>query len=219
MPTSQTFPLPAGYQHRGHAMPWWLGYLTLSPLRRLLDRPQQLLSPHIKSGDTVLEAGPAMGFHTLTVAEMVGEHGRVVAVDCQEKMLEHLGRRASKQHLDERVETRHCAPESLGVSDLAGRVDVALAIHVVHESPDPARMIGELARALRPGGRLILAEPRDHVRRDIFLWEYGLCREAGLVAIDWPKRPRQMVVVLEKPAAQPPVDPRPTDPHDLTPAA
>ena len=219
MPTSQTFPLPDGYQPRAHVMPWWLGYLSLSPLRRLLDRPQQLLSPHIKAGDTVLEAGPAMGFHTLPLAEMVGADGRVVAVDCQEKMLEHLRRRAARRRLDERIETRHCSPQSLGVGDLAGRVDAALAMHVVHESPDPERMIGELARALRPGGRLVLAEPRDHVKREVFLWEYGLCREAGLVAVDWPRRPRQMVVVMEKPAEQKPAGPGTDAPDDLTPAA
>jgi len=215
MPGSQTFPLPRGYQHRGHAMPWWLGFVLASPVRRLFENPRKLLAPHVRAGDTALEIGPGMGFHTMALADMVGSTGRVVAVDCQERMVQHLERRLMSRQLDEQVEARLCSPNSLSVADLTGRVDVAVALHVIHEAPDPERMIGELARTLRPGGRLILSEPRGHVDRDLFLWEYGVCREAGLVASDWPRLSRQMVVVLTKPL---PVI-GDSDPGDLTPAA
>ncbi|MEZ4388561.1 MAG: methyltransferase domain-containing protein [Candidatus Krumholzibacteriia bacterium] len=199
MPATQTFPLPNGYRHRPHLMPWWLGYLQLVPLRRLVQNPHALLRPLIGPGETVLEVGPGMGFHTLPAAELTGPTGRVIAVDCQERMLQHLERRAADRGLRARIETRACRRDSLLVNHLAGTVDLALAYNVVHEAADPERMLGEVARALRSGGRLVLSEPRGHVDRDVFLWEYGLCREAGLEACSWPRVPRQMTVVLRKP--------------------
>ncbi len=212
MPGAQTFPLPSGYQHRPHLMPWWLGFLQLVPLRRLVQNPTRLLEPLVNAGDTVLEAGPGMGFHTLPLAELVGATGRVVAVDCQERMLHHLQRRAADRGLGARIATRECDQDSLRVTDLAGRVDVVMAYNVVHEAADPERMIGEMVRALRPGGRLVLSEPRGHVNRNVFLWEYGLCREAGLEAAAWPQVRRQMTVVMSKPTAEEATP-------DLTPAA
>ncbi len=67
--------------------PWWLGYLFLLPLRRLWDGAARLTAGRLAAGDTVLELGPAMGFHTLDLARMVGPTGRVIACDVQEKML------------------------------------------------------------------------------------------------------------------------------------
>ena len=77
-----------------HACPWWLGYLLASPVRRLFENPAARLAPYVREGMLVLEPGPGMGFFTLELARMVGETGRVVAVDLQEKMLAALRRPA-----------------------------------------------------------------------------------------------------------------------------
>ena len=116
--------------------PWWLGYFLASPLRRLVQDPEKILKPYVKEGMTVLDIGSAMGFFTLPVARMVGEQGRVIAVDLQEKMIRSLQRRAQKAGLADRIETRICSSTSLGIDDLAGSVDVALAFAVLHEMPD-----------------------------------------------------------------------------------
>lgn len=200
MPAAQTFSLPDGYRHRPHCMPWWLGYLQLLPLRRLLHDPHRLLGDLVQAGDTVVEVGPGMGYFTLALAEMVGADGQVVAVDCQARMLDRLVRRARARGLTSRVHPRHCPAHTLACNDLDGTVDTVLAFNVVHESPDPERLVGEMARALRPGGRLYLSEPRGHVSGEVFLWEYGLAREAGLRAERWPRVARQMTVVMQKPA-------------------
>ena len=199
MPASQAFALPEGYKNKHHVAPWWVGYLMLMPTRQLFQNPFRILGHQVKAGQTVLEAGPGMGFFTLPLAQMVGPKGRVIGVDCQEKMLERLRHRAENNQHGYVVETRHCNDESLSVGDLQEKVDLALAFNVVHEAKDPERMIGEMARSLKPGGRLFLSEPRGHVDRDVFLWEYGLAREAGLRAVDWPKHWHQMTVVMEKP--------------------
>jgi ubiquinone/menaquinone biosynthesis C-methylase UbiE len=127
----------------------------------------------------VLEPGPGMGFFTLALAKRVGS-GRVVAVDVQAKMLENLRRRAQKCGLTQRIETRLAAPQSLGVQDLDGRVDFVLALAVVHELPSAQLFFRETAAALKPGGRLLLAEPAGDVRHPKFDEELGFAVRAGL---------------------------------------
>jgi ubiquinone/menaquinone biosynthesis C-methylase UbiE len=143
--------------------PWWLGYWLVNPLRRLWESPVKLLGPFVRESMTVLEPGCGMGYFTLDVARMVGPAGRVVAVDLQERMLAGLRRRAARAGLLERIEIRQARPDGLCLGDLAGRVDLALALHMVHEVPDPAAFLGELREALAPGGALVIVEPRGHV--------------------------------------------------------
>jgi SAM-dependent methyltransferase len=128
---------------------------------------------------TVLEPGPGMGFFTLELARRAGPGGKVFAVDIQPRMLEGLGRRAARAGLSSRIEARLASPGSLRVEDLAGTVDFVLAFAVVHEMPDQARFFREAAAALRPGGRLLLSEPRSMVGGDGFPRELALAEAAG----------------------------------------
>ena len=70
--------------------PWWLGYLLISPLRKLLQNPEKIIAPLVHEGMTVVEIGPGMGFFTLELAKKVAASGRVIAIDIQPKMLEQL---------------------------------------------------------------------------------------------------------------------------------
>jgi ubiquinone/menaquinone biosynthesis C-methylase UbiE len=147
----------------GGVCPWWLGYMLVTPLRRLLQDPAAILAPHLAEGMTVVEPGSGMGFFTLEIARRVGAAGRVVAVDVQPRMLAGLRRRAERASLGARIETRLAQPDRLGVDDLDGQVDFVFAFAVVHEMPDARRFLEEAARLLKPGGRLLVAEPRGHV--------------------------------------------------------
>ena len=75
-----------------HVCPWWLGYFLVSPIRRWMQNPDELIAPYVTPGMTVLEPGPGMGFFTLPLARRVGS-GRVIAVDIQPKMLNALRRK------------------------------------------------------------------------------------------------------------------------------
>jgi SAM-dependent methyltransferase len=161
--------------------PWWLGYFLISPLRSWFGgSPERQVTPYVKTGMTVLEPGPGMGFFTLPMARLAGAGGRVVAVDIQEKMLDKLHARAAKAGLSDRIETRLARPDSLGVSDLAGAVDFVLAFAMVHELPSAERFFQEMAAALKPGGFLLLAEPSGHVTGEQFELELKLAEAAGL---------------------------------------
>jgi len=163
--------------------PWWLGYLLASPLRRLAQDPAKILSPFVTEEMTVLEPGPGMGFFTLELARLVGPRGRVVAVDVQQKMLDGLRRRAGRVELLSRIELRLSGRDSLGIEDLAGKVDLVLAFAMVHELPDGARFFAEAARALKPGGALLIAEPRGHVSDAAFEATLAAAAAEGL----WPR--------------------------------
>jgi len=168
-------------EHR--VCPWWIGYLLLSPLRRIRQSPRRLLGGLVGEGMTVLEPGPGMGYFTLDVARMVGPAGRVVAVDVQDRMLRTLRRRAARAGLLNRIDLRRVEPGSIGVDDLAGRVDRVLAIFVVHEMPDVGAFFAAAHRALSGGGRLLFAEPNRHVTAEEFDRSLATALRAGFVSL------------------------------------
>jgi len=160
--------------------PWWLGYFLVSPLRRFGQDPRRILGPFVQPGMTVLEPGCGMGFFTLELARLVGSSGKVVVVDIQQKMLDGLRRRAARAGVADRIDARLADPGSLGVDDLAATVDFALAFAMVHELPDQNPFFSEVCRALKAGGRLLLAEPRGHVTADHFAATLVAAEHAGL---------------------------------------
>ena len=151
-----------------HVCPSWLGYFLINPFRKLLENPDKMLGPFVEDGMIVLEPGCGMGFFTLPLARMVGPSGKVVVVDVQAKMLSVLEKRAKKAGLLDRIELRQVEADGLGLEDLSGAVDFATAIHMVHEVPDQVSFFTDVRQALRPGGKLLVVEPKGHVSRDRF---------------------------------------------------
>ena len=182
--------------------PYWVGYLLLSPLRRLFENPEKMLKPHIKPGMTVLEPGPGMGYFTLPLARMVGPKGRVYALDKQEKMLKKLRKRAGRKNLGGIIQTRPTLPDSLGIPDLKASADLAVLLHMLHEHSNPETLLFEVFQSLRPGGRMIIKEPPGHVtekelEESFMLAEWaGFKREAPLA-----ESPRASMV-FQKPIAR-----------------
>jgi 2-polyprenyl-3-methyl-5-hydroxy-6-metoxy-1,4-benzoquinol methylase len=184
-----------------HECPWWIGYLIASPLRKLGENPETILRPLVEPGMMAVDVGSAMGFFSLPLARMVGDTGRVVCVDVQQRMLSSLARRARRKKLDGIIETRRCTQEGLGLDDLKGQADLALAIHVVHESAYPRRFLTQIFETLCPGGRLLVIEPAGHVSEEEFDQTLAVCREVGLAPLDDPlKLPsRSRGLLLERP--------------------
>ncbi len=143
-------------------------------------KPEELLTPYLRGGMTVLEPGPGMGFFTLPMARMTGPAGRIIAVDIQERMLEGLRRRARKAGVQERIEARLAQPESMGTDDLAGKVNFVLAFAVVHELPSAEGFFREAYAAMKRGAVLLLAEPKGHVTPERFKAELKSGEDAGL---------------------------------------
>jgi SAM-dependent methyltransferase len=176
--------------------PWWLGYLLASPLRRWAHNPAAILGPFVSEGMVVLEPGPGMGFFTLELARRVGPKGRVIAVDVQPKMIEGLLKRALKAGLDARIDARLTKGEHLGLEDYAGKVDFALAFAMVHEVTNPAALFADIHNALKPGGKLLIAEPVGHVRAAAFEASLAQAGQAGLRVESRPTIRRSHAAVL-----------------------
>ena len=100
-----------------HVCPWWGGYFLDNPVRRLLHRPEQILAPYVRPGMTVLDFGCGMGLFSLAAARLVGEQGKVIAVDLQPQMLAALGRRAAKAGLQDRIRFHRSEPDRIGLAE------------------------------------------------------------------------------------------------------
>jgi SAM-dependent methyltransferase len=139
-----------------------------------------------------------MGFFTLELARLAGASGRVVAVDIQSRMLDGLKRRAAKAGLLDRVDARLALAESMGLDDLAGKVDFTLAFAMVHELPDAGRFFAEVEGASKLGAHLLLVEPTMHVNAGRFEAELQAAARAGLALVDRPSVPRSLAALLKK---------------------
>jgi ubiquinone/menaquinone biosynthesis C-methylase UbiE len=177
-----------------HVCPWWLGYFLVSPWRRWFQDPDTILRPLIIEGMTVLDIGPGMGFFTIPAARMVGDSGKVIAVDIQEKMLNGLERRAAKAGVQHRIITRLCEPNSLNVTE---PIDLCLAFNVVHEVPDALEFFLQIRAVLKPAGRLLVAEPGGwHVSEEQFQDTLKTAAAAGLKVVEEPAIRRSRSAVL-----------------------
>jgi len=176
-------------------------YLLVSPLRRLIEPAGALVGPHVEPGMTVLEPGCGFGYVSLASARLVGPDGRVVCVDVEPRAIERLGRRARKAGLADRIDARTCASRDLGLSDLDGQVDLVTVIHTLHEFIDLPGFLGQIASLLKPTGRLLVVEPRGHVRPEAFDAELRCCRDAGFTELDPPDvGSKRMAALLAPPA-------------------
>ncbi len=109
-------------------------------------------------GWTVADLGAGTGALTELLASFVQ---RVIAVDSSTEMLDALRRRLDRVT---NVETQAGELESLPIR--SGSVNVAFMVLVLHYVVEPADVLAEAARVLRPGGRLILVDMREHEREE-----------------------------------------------------
>jgi SAM-dependent methyltransferase len=116
-------------------------------------RLREALAP--RPGERLLEVGPGTGYYALPVAEWLGPDGRLEVFDLQREMLDHTLRRAGEAGLTTLVPTQGDA-RSLPYPDDA--VDGAYLVTVLGEIPDQETALHELARVVRPGGRVVVGE-------------------------------------------------------------
>ncbi len=165
----------------GHVCPWWLGYSFDNPLRRVVHDPARILDGLVEPGHTVVDIGCGSGFFTLAMARIVGDEGRVIALDVQRQMLDRTRRRAERRGLARRVEFHMAGRDRLGLTQT---VDFALAFWMVHEVPDRDAFLAEVDSILKPDAHLLLAEPKVHVSARSYAETIDIARGAGFDMIE-----------------------------------
>jgi ubiquinone/menaquinone biosynthesis C-methylase UbiE len=162
--------------------PWWLGYTLILPIRKYQHNPQQILGPHIKEGMTVMDYGSAMGYFSIPLAKMTGTKGKVYCVDIQAKMLEKLKQRSVKHNVSSTI-IPLLVGKDYSVSDLNNQLDFVLLFFVVHEVPDQAGLFKDLFSMLKPGGKILFAEPKGHVKPVDFEKSIQLAKNVGFTVL------------------------------------
>jgi len=111
----------------------------------------------VKPGMTICDMGCGNGFHTLPLAQAVGEKGKIYAVDVQPEMITMLRENIAKKGLtniqpinglfhDPKLPPNTC--------------DMILLVDVYHEFSHPVQMLTSMRAALKPDGLLVLVEFR-----------------------------------------------------------
>jgi ubiquinone/menaquinone biosynthesis C-methylase UbiE len=131
----------------------------------------------------------------LDMARAVGPAGRIICADIQPAMLDRVTRKAERAGFADRVRVHHSQPRQIGLD--ACSVDFALAFWMLHETPDPADFLEQIAACLRPGGRLLLVEPRFHVGAVEFERLLGLAKACGLRMVEQPNILMSRAVLFE----------------------
>ncbi len=117
------------------------------------DRLHEVLAP--TPGEQMLEIGPGTGYYTLEMASWIAPGGELAIFDIQQEMLDHTLRRAGERGLENISPTLGDARE-LPYEDTS--FDSVMLTTTLGEIPEPERAIAEIARVLRPGGRLVVGE-------------------------------------------------------------
>jgi len=127
----------------------------------------------LKPGERVVDVGSGAGIDSLIAAKMGGPTGQVIGVDMTPAMLNKARQAAAEAKLAN-VEFREGYAEALPVPD--SWADVVISNGVLNLMPDKAAALAEMARVLKPSGRLQLGDilvqkaMPDSAKRKIDLW-------------------------------------------------
>jgi arsenite methyltransferase len=115
----------------------------------------------VKPGDIVLDLGSGAGLDLLLAARAVGSTGRVIGVDMTDEMIARARENIRAANV-QNVEVRKGIIEALPVDDAS--VDWIISNCVINLSPEKGKVFSEIARALKPGGQMLVS---DIVANDI----------------------------------------------------
>lgn len=184
-------------EQKGMLCPWWMGYFLINPVRKLKHNPDKILGRHIKPGMNIMDFGSAMGYFSLPMAKMTGENGNVYCVDIQKKMLDKLKKRAENAGVGNIIKTCLIG-NGFNMNKLSTIIDFTMLFAVAHEVPDKEQLFKDLFLTMKPGGKVLFAEPKGHVSPEAFEKSLNLAKAAGFKLLDEKPMPGGLSAFLEK---------------------
>ncbi|MCD5382376.1 MAG: methyltransferase domain-containing protein [Candidatus Pacebacteria bacterium] len=113
---------------------------------------------HFREGEVIADFGAGSGYFLAALSQLVGPEGRVYACDIQKTLVEKLGIIAQEQRLSN-IEPLWCDLEAIGGTKLAdGVLDGGVLINTLFQIEDKETVLQELARVIRPGGKLFVVD-------------------------------------------------------------
>lgn len=189
-------------QTMGHQGASWLD----RPSRVLQERPQAAIAAlDLSPTDIVADVGAGTGYFTRRIAPLVPQ-GKVLAVDIQPEMLAMLQAELEAKGI-ENVEPVLGQPDNPNLPP--DSVDLALMVDAYHEFANPREVMEGVVTALKPGGRVVLAEykaenPMVMIKRLHKMSVAQVRREMAAVGLNWVKTddrlPEQHLLFFQKPA-------------------
>jgi arsenite methyltransferase len=135
---------------------WLLSRIWVSETAAVNDTAIELLAP--APGERICEIGFGPG---RTLGRLAAAGAEVVGVDVSPAMVAAAGRRNARSVAAGRMRLYQGDGTRLPVGD--GSLDAVIGVHTIYFWPDPSGTLSDIARALRPGGRLVLAlRPGEH---------------------------------------------------------
>ncbi|MFH1382739.1 MAG: class I SAM-dependent methyltransferase [Chloroflexota bacterium] len=159
--------------HRAHYalwVYWWPWWRNLYSRRSILRKWGQ--ANLVQQGQTVLDFGCGTGSFTIPAARIIGDKGKVYALDCFPRQLEIVTRESQKEGLTN-IETI-LSDSKLSLPD--GSIDVIWMCDVIHEIREKRAVLEELHRILKENGTLAIY---DSMRDRLLSYTSGLFDLAG----------------------------------------
>ena len=178
-----------------------------------LERPERDEEEHteklvdqlrVKPGDVVADIGCGTGYFSRRLAKRCSPGGRVLGVDIQPEMLELLTNSMASAGVTNVVPVLGTITDPKLPAD---SVDLAFMVDVYHEFDHPFEMMQAIAKALKPGGRVVFVEfrgedPAVPIKLLHKMTEAQVKKEMAVLPLEWVETlgalPRQHIIVFRK---------------------
>jgi len=182
------------FARQDHTCPWWLCFTFDNPVRNLFQNPYKILNGYINPGDTVLDIGPGMGYFTFPISQMSGPDGKVIALDIQEGMLKRLEKKVFKNRITN-ISIKLYDGSRFALEE---KFDFILLFWMYHEVNNKTVFIKEIESVMKPGAKILIAEPKIHVDKRKFDESVKLFTDGGFKISGEPHISLSRAVLLEK---------------------